>query len=108
MRQLYNAAQDGFRLLRMGRLAQESHVNLQRIHRHVAEQIQGGISASEVVHLHDESILPQVPDTGNALCGVVHDNRLRHLQMEFFRCQAILLDQLREGFIGIDKIKILR
>ena len=77
---------------------QETHVDLQHVHRQVFEGVQGRIAAAEVVHHHRKTGLPQPPDRVVNLDALLRVGALGDLALDVFHRDVVGGGQL--GQVG--------
>ena len=86
---------------------QELHVYLQHVNRHILQKVQGGITAAEVVHLHDEACLAQVLEGLHPLVLIVHHHGLGDLDAQSGGLDAVLLHKGDELGGDVKEIEVL-
>ena len=72
---------------------QELGVQLDHVHVHIPQHVQGGITAPEIIHQHLESVVLQPGDGIAHQPDVVGVSRLRDLHLQAVRRQVIFLQQ---------------
>ena len=65
-----------------GLILDKLHVQLKDIHWHFAQHIEGGISASEIIHLNDKAQFPQITHCLDYLLRVFGVRAFRYLQVK--------------------------
>ena len=73
----------------LGFVLYKLHVQLQHVQRHLAEHTQRGITAAEVVHLHNKAQLPECRHRCDDFTGIFRIGALGNLQMEISRVYII-------------------
>ena len=96
------------RLLRVLRLIQEHHIDLQNIHRDVLQHIQRRVAAAEIIHFHQEPVFLQLLNQKKAAVHIIHHNGLGDFKAQILRRNVISLHQRSELLIDIHEVEILR
>ena len=91
----------------MLRLAQELHVDLQDVRLDVLEKAQARVAAAEIIDGDREAVLLEPLDESDGLLRLVHEDRLRDLELEMPRVDLVLLDEMREDLVEVEVVDVL-